>query len=179
MWVTWANLLTLCRLGLAIPCALAILGGAWPLAAGLFAIAVLTDLLDGPLARRFEQVTPLGGLFDHATDAWFVTIVLAALVCNGPLPWLLPVLVVAAFSQYMLDSRALQGQRLRASWLGRLNGIGYFVIAGAPIMHRLIDTHFPADHLWSDRLWATLAWLLVLSTLVSMINRAQAWYRAK
>lgn len=174
MWVTWANLLTLSRLCLAIPCALAILGGAWLLAASLFALAVLSDLLDGPLARRFEQATPLGGLIDHATDAWFVTIVLAALACNGPLPWLLPVLVVAAFCQYMLDSRALQGQQLRASWLGRLNGIGYFVIAGAPILHRLIDPDWPAD-----RLWVTLAWLLVLSTLVSMANRAQAWYRAE
>ena len=43
-------------------------------------------------------------------------------------PLVLPGLVAAAFVQYTLDSRALAGQRLRASALGRWNGIAYFVL---------------------------------------------------
>ena len=57
--------------------------------------------------------------FDHSTDAWFVCLAMGALVARGLVPIALPLLVVFAFVQYTLDSRALQGQQLRASWLGR------------------------------------------------------------
>ncbi|RPH92516.1 MAG: CDP-alcohol phosphatidyltransferase family protein [Lysobacterales bacterium] len=174
MWLTWANLLTLCRFCLAVPCALAVAEADWALAAALFALAVATDLLDGPLARRLAQATPLGGLLDHATDAWFVSATLAGLACTGATPWLLPLLVVAAFLQYMLDSKALLGRPLRASWLGRWNGIAYFMLAGALVLHHALALSWPGPAIWSG-----LGWLLVASTLASMANRAIAWRRAK
>jgi phosphatidylglycerophosphate synthase len=174
MWMTWANLLTLSRLGLALPCALAVTAGRWPLAGALFLVAVATDLLDGPLARRLGQSTPLGGLLDHATDATFVCAALAAFACTGVLPWLLPALVGAAFLQYVIDSRALRGRPLRASWLGRWNGIAYFVLTGMLLAQRALGSPWP-----DDRLWAGVAWLLIGSTLVSMANRAVAWSRAR
>jgi phosphatidylglycerophosphate synthase len=173
-WLTWANLLTLCRFGLAVPCALALAQGAWPLAALLFTLAVATDLIDGPLARRLAQASPLGGLLDHATDAWFVAVTLGGLAWVGRLPWLLPILVIAAFLQYMLDSKALAGRPLRASWLGRWNGIAYFVIAGAVIYQTALGLSWPAAELWRG-----LAWLLIASSLASMANRAVAWRRAR
>lgn len=172
MWLTWANLLTLGRFGLAVPCALAVADAAWALAALLFSLAVATDLLDGPLARRLGQATPLGGLLDHATDAWFVAVTLGALAAAGALPWLLPALVLAAFLQYVLDSRALLGRPLRASWLGRWNGIAYFAVAGGLLFARALALPWPDAAFWS-----VLAWLLVASTLASMVNRAIAWYR--
>jgi phosphatidylglycerophosphate synthase len=174
MWMTWANLLTLCRLALATPCALAVADGHWLPAGTLFAAAIVTDLLDGPLARRFRQSTPLGGLLDHATDAAFVSAVLAAFAYRGVLPWLLPALVGVAFVQYALDSRALRGRPLRASWLGRWNGIAYFVLAGLLLAQHALDMAWP-----DDRLWTGLAWLLIGSTLISMTHRAVAWYRAE
>lgn len=65
---------------------------------------------------------------------------LAALVARGEVPWPLPGLVALAFVQYVIDSRADRGARLRASVLGRWNGIAYFapVAAGrdAPGPHR-------------------------------------------
>jgi len=173
MWLTWANLLTFCRFCLAIPCALAVMAADWRSAALLFAVAVATDLLDGPLARRFAQATPLGGLLDHATDAWFVAVTLAGLAVAGAVPWLLPVLVVGAFLQYMLDSNALAGRPLRASWLGRWNGIGYFVLAGTVIVQNALALPWPGRAVWSG-----LAWFLIVSTIASMANRGVAWYRA-
>ena len=49
MWFTWANLLTVLRLAAVGPCAWAVLTGHWQLAAGLFLLAVVTDLADGPI----------------------------------------------------------------------------------------------------------------------------------
>jgi len=171
---TWANLLTLCRAGLVVPCALAILDGRWTAALALFTLAVATDLVDGPLARRLGQASPLGGLFDHATDAAFVTAALGALAATGHVPWLLPVLVPLAFLQYVLDSKVLAGRPLRGSWLGRWNGIGYFVLAGFVLTTNALSV----EQLPGPAAWAAGAWLLIASTLTSMTSRAIAWRRA-
>ena len=172
MWITWANLLTAMRLVCIGPCAWAIVSGHWGLAAGLFGIAIVSDYLDGPLARRFNHASPIGGLFDHATDALFVTVNLGALSWIGLLnPWL-PVLVALAFAQYLFDSRALAGAALRTSVLGKNNGIAYFVMVGIPVARNALDWSWPPDP-WIS----VLAWMLVISTLASMIDRGIALFK--
>lgn len=174
MWKTWANLLTAIRTLSIAPCAWAIVSGHWPLAAALFVVAALTDLLDGPLARRFGHASALGGLLDHATDALFVVVAVAALAWAGYGNWLLAPLIAAAFIQYALDSRVLAGQQLRASWLGRNNGILYFVLVGIPVIRNALTLSWPAD------LWINLfSWLLVATTLTSMLDRLLALLRQR
>lgn len=174
MWLTWANALTAGRALLALPCAWLVAGRHWPFAALLLSLAILSDLLDGVLARRLGQSSSLGALLDHATDAAFVALLLAALSRLGYVPWLLPVLVAASFLQYVLDSRAHQGRPLRSSWLGRSNGIGYFVLAVMAVYRNALDLLWPPDALLE-----ALAWLLVLSTLASMLDRFRAWRTAE
>jgi phosphatidylglycerophosphate synthase len=166
VWLTWANALTGLRAIAALPCAWFAANGQWGGAAALLSLAVLTDLLDGPLARRLGQTSPLGGLLDHATDAWFVSCLLTGLWWAGLVPWLLPALVVAAFLQYAIDSRVHRGGRLRGNRLGRWNGIGYFVVAALPVLAGVLgysDESAPAV--------LVLSWLLVVSTVLSMLSR--------
>ena len=170
----WANLLTLTRLACVIPCSWAIINQRWVLGAGLFLLAVVTDFADGRLARRYQHDTPLGGLLDHGTDAVFVVVALACLALGGYLTWLLSVLVAAAFLQYTLDSNALAGQRLRASWLGRVNGIAYFVMVGVPIIRNALQWQWP-----SSELIQALGWLLVGSTVASMLDRGIAQWQSR
>lgn len=173
MWFTWANLLTVVRLAIIGPCTLAVTTQQWMWAGALFAVAVATDLVDGPIARHFGQASSLGGLLDHATDALFVIVLLGALAFQNYLPWLLPCLVTAAFVQYTLDSRALAGRKLRTSWLGRGNGIAYFVVVGIPLIRNALDLAWPAD-VWIER----LAWLLICTSIISMFDRARTWFVA-
>lgn len=170
-WLTWANGLTGIRLLLAPATAWLAAQSRWPEAALLLSVAILTDLLDGPLARRLRQTSALGGLLDHSTDAAFVTLLLLALSSEGYLPWLLPALVAASFLQYVADSRALAGRSLRASWLGRCNGIAYFVLAAAAVYRNALGSSWP-----DDPLLEALAWLLVGSTVVSMAGRLWVWF---
>ncbi|NWG45631.1 MAG: CDP-alcohol phosphatidyltransferase family protein [Alphaproteobacteria bacterium] len=167
--LTLPNLVTLVRPVLAVPTALAILTDRPLLAAGLFALAVASDLSDGVLARRLGQVSVFGGVFDHASDCFYVTATLIALAIGGEVPAVLPPLVVAAFLQYTIDSRAHRGRALRASRLGRWNGILYFVLAGVPIVREAAGLAVPAAGLV-----AIAGWALVLSTLASMLDRATA-----
>jgi phosphatidylglycerophosphate synthase len=174
MWLTWANGLTAARAALAVPCAALVADERWTSAALLFSLAILTDLLDGPLARRLNQASRLGGLLDHSTDAAFVVLLLAALSTLGYVPWLLPAVVAASFLQYVHDSRALQGRRLRASWLGRVNGIAYFVLASIPVYRGAFGLTWPPD-----ALVMALAWLLVASSVASMLDRLRASHFTK
>ena len=168
---TWANALTALRLIITLPLASMILDAEWSMAALLFAVAVLTDYFDGPLARRLSQASPFGGLVDHGTDALFVTSACTALAWSGFIPIALPLLIPLAFLQYATDSRVIRGHALRANPLGRINGIAYYVLPGIVIGgHALAIGSALAD------LAVALAWLLTVSTLLSMALRARAYF---
>ena len=171
-WASLPNLLSLSRLPLALVAGVAVLGDAALLAMMAFWLAVATDLADGRIARARGQVSALGGLFDHGSDALFVTALLAVWSVMGEIPVCLPILVPLAFTQYMLDSRALAGQRLRASTLGRWNGVAYFVLAGVPTVRDGLGLPLP-----DAQVVRMLGWCLIATTLVSMVERAWVFVR--
>ena len=140
--------------------------GAWAQACFILWIAIATDIADGRLARHLSLQSSLGGLLDHGSDALFVTVMLATLVCHDLIPIVLPILVPIAFLQYMLDSKALAGKPLRTSSLGRYNGICYFILGGFPIMQHVLQVYVIEESLL---IW--IGWGLVLSTIASMIDR--------
>lgn len=134
----------------------------------VLAVALATDVLDGMAARRYGTGTPASDLFDHATDCVFVTSGLAALATRGAVPWILPVLVAAAFLQYVVDSYWVhRAGRLRTSSLGRWNGVLYFTpLAGDAAVRAGLAALAPAV--------AALAGALVVSTVLSMGERLAA-----
>ena len=164
-----ANALTALRALLVPVSAWAIANQLWTVAAGAFVIAVVSDLLDGPLARRSGTVSAFGGLFDHGTDAAFVVASTAAAVWLGLLPIGLPVLIALAFAQYVIDSGANRGRALRASWLGRCNGIAYFVLLGFIVLQPALGIT-----LLSESILYWVGWGLLLSTAASMLDRLLA-----
>ena len=83
MKLNLANLLTLFRIA-AIPvvviCFYSALPNARPIAAILFGIAAITDLIDGWVARRYGQTSRFGEFLDPVADKLMVSIVLVMLV---------------------------------------------------------------------------------------------------
>ena len=174
---TRANALTGLRLVAGPLLVLALLRDQPVAAFALFWLAVASDLLDGRVARRYGEVSPLGGFLDHVTDAAFVSMGLAALAVRGEAPMWLPLAVGLAFLQYSLDSRVLgpPGQAaLVASALGRWNGIAYFVPIGTVVVRDALGLGWPPDGLV-----LAMGWALVLSTVLSMADRAAAFMRAR
>ncbi len=90
--VNLPNALTLGRI-LAVPGVTAVLltSGASVagrlLAVGLFAAACLTDLIDGWLARRWDQVTAFGVMADPVADKALVGAAMVTLSLLGEVPW--------------------------------------------------------------------------------------------
>ena len=83
MKLNLANILTLLRIA-AIPvvvvCFYSPLDYARPIAAVLFGLAAVTDMIDGWVARRFGQTSRFGEFLDPVADKLMVAIVLVMLV---------------------------------------------------------------------------------------------------
>jgi phosphatidylglycerophosphate synthase len=172
-WLTRANALSLARLAAAPALAFAIAERAAPAAAALLLFAIASDFADGAVARRYGETSPLGGLLDHVTDAVVCVLGLAALGRLGEVPVPLAPLVALAFAQYALDSRSLAGRPLRASRLGRWNGIAYYVLVSVPVVRDALGLDWPPPP------WTVAAgWVLLASTCVSMADRALAARRS-
>lgn len=170
-YYSMANALTSVRVLLVLPFVFLMVRGDArhaALAGLVLAAAIATDLLDGPIARRRRTVTAAGAAFDHTADFVFVASGLAAGAARGAFPWVLPVLVTAAFAQYVVDSYWLHpGRGLRASRLGRYNGILYFVLLAGDILVRAgLGVLQPP--------LTALVWILVVSTALSMGERLWA-----
>lgn len=168
-WFTLSNALTSMRLIAAPYFYWLIVNQSWRAACLIFWLAVASDVMDGRLARARSETSAFGGLLDHASDATFVVLGQMALFMEGWVPALLPLLIAAAFVQYALDSRVLAGHVLRASFLGRWNGILYFIPPGVIVTRGAFDLSIPPD--W---IVVFLAWALVVSTMVSMAARLTA-----
>ena len=175
-----AHLLTGLRLLAVVPGAWAFSRGAgvsaWLLAL-LVVVAIATDYFDGSVARRTGTASARGMLFDHTTDFLFVTSGLAGASVAGLVPTLLPVLIVVAFTQYVLDSYFLHRQRqLRMSYLGRWNGILYFVPL---VMITIAALRIPGLGDLARVLVRPFAVLLMVSTVASILDRAAAPLRTR
>lgn len=88
------NLLTLFRILLIPLFGYYFLIGEYQLALILFAIAGLTDLLDGALARWMKAKTALGAILDPAADKLLMLVAFIVLALRGVVPSWLTLLVI-------------------------------------------------------------------------------------
>jgi cardiolipin synthase len=91
---TLANLLTFARMGMIPFFVLALLEQRMGMALGLLVLAGITDLLDGLLAREFEQRTMLGAYLDPITDKLLLSTAFVVLAVEQAVPWTMTILVL-------------------------------------------------------------------------------------
>jgi CDP-diacylglycerol--glycerol-3-phosphate 3-phosphatidyltransferase len=122
------NALTLLRI-LAVPVVVVALLGETPngdaLAAAVFALAALTDGLDGYFARSRDAVTTFGKLMDPLADKLLITAALVALVSLNRLDaWVAMVIIAREIA--VTGLRAIAAERgivIAASWLGKVKTV--------------------------------------------------------
>lgn len=138
---TWtpANVITVVRI-LLVPLVVAALlvdrDGGWRVVAGiLFALAAISDRVDGYLARRMDQVTDWGKLADPIADKLLMGGTLVTLSYLGDLPWwVTTVILVRELGITALRLAVLRYVVIPASRGGKLKtalqsvGIGLFVL---------------------------------------------------
>lgn len=122
--MTVANQLTIARLVAVVPIMLALyiqFPGHRTVAVILYAAAILTDYLDGILARRSGKVTNFGKLMDSIADKAIIVSLFFALVGMGLMPaWMAAVMVVREFAVTGMRMVALEsGMVIAANQWGK------------------------------------------------------------
>jgi CDP-diacylglycerol--glycerol-3-phosphate 3-phosphatidyltransferase len=155
------NVLTLLRI-LAVPVIVVALLGETPngdaLAAGVFALAALTDGLDGYFARSRDAVTTFGKLMDPIADKLLIAAALVSLVSLDRLAaWVAMVIIAREFAVTVM--RAIAAERgivIAASWMGKVKT----VLQIAAVFALIAANPAPG---WVD----ALVYLAVAATLIS------------
>jgi CDP-diacylglycerol--glycerol-3-phosphate 3-phosphatidyltransferase/cardiolipin synthase len=132
--------------------------------------AALTDVVDGYLARRNNQVTALGALIDPIADKTFAVVVVVTLIAARMLPlWAVPALLVREIFELPLVLWVLATRRARDKAV---------VKASANMLGKL------ATVIQFGAVMSALAWPEALSTLLALAAVAGAfagvayWVRA-
>jgi CDP-diacylglycerol---glycerol-3-phosphate 3-phosphatidyltransferase len=117
------------------------------LAAGVFVFASLTDIVDGYLARRNDEVTNFGKLMDPLADKLLVTAALVALVSlDRVAAWVAMVIIAREFAVTGMRQVAVeQGQVIAANAWGKFK-------TGLQIATVLVLILVDGSPLWSDLL---------------------------
>ena len=117
--MTFANQLTLVRLVAVIPVMVALylqFPGNRAVATVVYVLAILTDYLDGILARRSGKVTAFGKLMDSVADKALISTMFFALVAEGSMAaWMAAVMVVREFAVTGLRMVALEAEEVIAA----------------------------------------------------------------
>ena len=123
------NILTLLRIA-AIPLFVVIFYLPYPWSneatAALFALAALTDWLDGFLARRLNQQSAFGAFLDPVADKLMVSVALVLLVGQHPGPWYaIPAIIIigreiaiSALREWMAEIGA--GMKVSVKMIGKV-----------------------------------------------------------
>ncbi len=179
MWLNWPNRITVARITLVTPYVICLLNLNEPwrgwryVALVLFVLMAVSDALDGYLARRLNESTPLGRYLDPLGDKLLVTCSVILLSIDATsvhgfrLPSWVPViaigkdaltvigflLVYAVTGQFFVRPRILG----KACTLVQLLMIGYVLAA-------------PDMPVWMQRPWPILWWLASAAAVVASVD---------
>jgi CDP-diacylglycerol---glycerol-3-phosphate 3-phosphatidyltransferase len=130
--------------------------------AAIFALASITDWLDGYVARRRQQVTALGQVMDPLADKLLTTAALLSLVQMELAPaWMVWIIIGREFAVQAFRSIAYaRGVVVPASPLGKIKMVAQVVAILALILGH--------DHLgWFVLIGQAALWVVVLTALIS------------
>lgn len=145
------------------------------IAFGLAVLAGITDLADGYLARKWNQVTDFGALMDPLADKVFVTVSMFFMVAFQLLPaWVAAMVICREFMVTGLRMLATKhGKVISADKFGKLKTLLQMLmllLAGLVWMHVLdmnmtLFGKFKLAHFWN-----IYCWLVVVVTVGSGAN---------
>ena len=134
----------------------------------VFCAASLTDMLDGYLARKLNQITDFGKLFDPLADKLMV---ITAMVCQtfwGPLP-LIAVIIVAAKELVMVLGGMLmlnRGVVVYSNYFGKTAQVGFIASLILSFFHdRFLEGNIV---LWGMTPDIILLWITVALAIIAM-----------
>ena len=161
---TIPNVLTMIRLILVPVFVVLFLKGHKMASLGVFIAASLTDMLDGFLARKLNQITDFGKLFDPLADKLMV---LSAMVCQGIVgvfPWS-AIIIVACKELFMVIGGLLMLKNdvvVYSNYVGKAAQVCFILSLVLAFFHDELAA-------WGVQLDIILLWITVALALCAMV----------
>jgi len=151
------------------------------LAAAVFVVASITDGIDGYLARRLHQVTPLGMLLSSLADKLLVSTAYITLVQFAPalVPgWIAVLIVGREFLVSGLCSVAVQeGMTLRVRDIGKFKTVVQIVsVAAVLLAHAWPVWTVAGSKLAGTDLASGAVWMMLTVSLLSAASYFRAFW---
>lgn len=155
---TVPNLLSMLRLLLVPVFLVFIVLGDYVAALAVLIVASVSDLLDGYLARRLDQITKLGRLLDPAADRLYIFAALIGLAARDLVPWWIVVVIVARDVLIVVLGVVLANFGYGPLPVHQLGKVATFALfTGLPIL--MLGAAFPAVEAASAPIgWAVTLW---------------------
>jgi CDP-diacylglycerol--glycerol-3-phosphate 3-phosphatidyltransferase len=143
-------------------------------AAAIFGLASITDWLDGYLARRRKQVTPLGQMMDPLADKLLTSAAFISLVQMEVAPaWMVAVIIGRELAITVLRSIAYsRGVSIPASRMGKVKMIAEVVAILAMILGQVRLG-------WLYRVGPLALWVAVITAVVSAFDYYRKFARGQ
>ncbi|MGN0551628.1 MAG: CDP-alcohol phosphatidyltransferase family protein [Acutalibacteraceae bacterium] len=161
---TIPNIISFVRILIIIPFIISFVGRHYYVAAIMIALSGLSDMFDGMIARKFNQITELGKILDPIADKLTL---LAVILCIGTLvPKIVPLVAVLVLKDVLMLSGGayLIKRNIKppaAKWYGKLATV-VFYISMATIVALEIATGSASD-------FAVLTTVIMLITTAVMV----------
>lgn len=128
--VTIPNMLTLLRIAVIVPLAECIWEEKYIQAGILLAVSALSDLFDGMIARKFNQITQLGKILDPIADK--LTLIALVICLNRVYPYSYPFVTVMLVKEIVMltGGAVLLMKKIKppsAQWFGKVSTAVFYV----------------------------------------------------
>jgi len=155
---TIPNILSMLRLALVPVFLVYLVIGDYVVALVVLVVASLTDLADGYLARKLDQITRLGQLLDPAADRLYIFAALIGLAAQQLVPWWIVVVIVARDVFLLVLGVVLANHGFGPLPVHQLGKVATFALFfGLPVI--MLGAAFPAVAPVSEPIgWAITLW---------------------
>lgn len=168
------NIITILRILLVAPIMVSLARGEYMVVLGLFAVAGLSDGVDGFLARHYHWQTPLGALLDPLADKLMLVGVYLVLGWAGLLPVWLVVLVVlrdvVIISGALAYRQRCKNLTMEPTWISKANTL-FQILLGLVVILVSTGTALPPAVITG------LIGVVTLTTVWSGVDYVWQWGR--
>lgn len=171
------NFLSLLRLAM-VPVFAAVFFGPEPdsryWAAGIYALAFVTDIADGYIARHFNQVTRLGRILDPMADKLMTFTVIICITAKGIIPvWVVVIFFLkeAAMGLGALSMLHKMDDVIPANWLGKVSTFVFFVVCAALVLFPGIPKNWATGLISVALIFTIAAFLCYLWLYMSVLGK--------
>jgi len=174
------NIISIFRIGIVPAVVVALIYEQYKLALLLFAVAGISDGLDGYIAKRFNFISRLGSILDPLADKLLLVSTYITLGWLGLLPLWLVMLVIGRDILILLGAfayhRVFGFYEMAPSWISKTNTF-FQIVLGLAVVLIASGVNFPDILLW------ILIYVVTATTIMSGIGYVWTWgsraYRAR